>query len=319
MIKKHIYLYNIYLKLRIKMIRELKLWNFTWIDAVDASIEEKKQIFKEHNFHELDIEATLEENQFPRVNPNIDYIFIILLFPKYNSELKWYLINEFNIFLWKNFLISFRDFNSSHIDKIFELYRKREIKDEEKINPWYILYEMIQVMLEKMFKVISTNKKEFRQLENIIFEWASANNVKNILIKKRNIIFLKHMFEPQVIILRQLENELNKFFKWEYELYFEDLEDKIDFIITQVKLLQERIENIEDAFRNIVDLKLNKTMAILTIFSALMLPLTLITSFYWMNIPLPYQNNANFVYGLLIICTIIMLIWLYYIKKKKII
>ena len=319
MIKNYIYLYNIYLKLRIKMIRELKLWNFTWIDAVDISIEEKKQIFKKYDFHELDIEATLEENQFPRVNPSIDYIFIILLFPKYNSKSKWYLINEFNVFLWKNFLISFRDFNSSHIDKIFQSYQKREIKDEEKINPWYVLYETIQVMLEKIFKVISTNKKEFRQLENIIFEWASANNVKNILIKKRNIIFLKHMFEPQVIILRFLENELNKFFKWEYELYFEDLEDKIDFIITQIKLLQERIENIEDAIRNIVDLKLNKTMAILTIFSALMLPLTLITSFYGMNIPLPYQNNANFIYGLLIGCTIIMLIWLYYIKKKKII
>ena len=83
--------------------------------------------------------------------------------------------------------------------------------------------------------------------------------------------------------------------------------------------MYERIENIEDAFRNIVDLKMNKTMALLTIFSALMLPLTLITSFYGMNIPLPYEKHPEFVYWLLIGSSILMIIWLIIIKKKKII
>jgi len=199
------------------------------------------------------------------------------------------------------------------------MYEEKHIKEEEKINPWYILYEIIQVMLEKMFRVISKLKKDLKELEKIIFEGASADEVKTILIKKRNIIFLKHIFLPQVIVLRHLENELNIFFKWEYELYFEDLEDKIDFIINQIKILHERVENIEDAFRNIVDLKLNKTMALLTIFSALMLPLTLITSFYGMNVALPFQNQPWFVYFLLILCTILMIIALIYMKKKKII
>jgi len=58
------------------------------------------------------------------------------------------------------------------------------------------------------------------------------------------------------------------------------LEDKIDFIYSQLLTLEERIETIEDAFKNIIDIKLNKLIAILTIFSAFMLPLTLITSFY---------------------------------------
>jgi len=301
---------------RLKM---LKIWNLKWIDAVDLDNDKKQEILKNYNFHELDIEATLEENQFPRVNPNDDYIFIILHFPKYIAKTWVYVINEFNIFLWKDFLITFRDYHSSHVDDIFEQYKNREVKEDEKINTGYILYEIIQVMLEKMFKVIYNLKKDLRWLEENIFENASADEVKTILIKKRNIAFLKHMFLPQVLILRHLENELNKFFKWEYELYFEDLEDKIDFIINQVKILYERIENIEDAFRNIVDLKMNKTMAFLTIFSALMLPLTLITSFYWMNVPLPFEKHPEFIYWLLIVCSILMLIGLVIVKRKKII
>lgn len=75
----------------------------------------------------------------------------------------------------------------------------------------------------------------------------------------------------------------------------------------KISILHERIENIEDAFRNIVDIKLNRLIAILTIFSAFMLPLTLITSFYGMNISLPFQNKPEVVYGLLIFSSISMI------------
>jgi len=77
--------------------------------------------------------------------------------------------------------------------------------------------------------------------------------------------------------------------------------------VHKISILHERIENIEDAFRNIVDIKLNRLIAILTIFSAFMLPLTLITSFYGMNISLPFQNKPEVVYGLLIFSSISMI------------
>ncbi len=301
-------------------IKQLKLGNLTWIDAVDISPEEKLELIKPYNFHELDVEAILEENQFPRVNAYDDYIFIIFHFPKYLKTTQAYVINEFNIFLGKDFLITFRDYPSSHIDKIFQAYQNRKIKEDEKINPGYVLYEIVQAMLEKMFKVIHNLNKDLKQLEKEIFDTATASQAKIILIKKRNIILLKHIFQPQVVLLRQLEHEINKFFKWEYELYFEDLEDKIDFIINQLLILEERIETIEDAFKNIVDLKLNKLMAILTIFSAFMLPLTLITSFYGMNLStLPYANKPVVVYLILLANVVLMLIGLFFLKKKKII
>jgi len=64
------------------------------------------------------------------------------------------------------------------------------------------------------------------------------------------------------------------------EVYFEDLEDKLDQIVNDITVLQEYIDSIEDAFKSIVDIKTNFVIKILTVFSAFMLPLTLITSFY---------------------------------------
>jgi hypothetical protein len=64
------------------------------------------------------------------------------------------------------------------------------------------------------------------------------------------------------------------------EVYFEDLEDKLDQILTEINILQEHIDSIEDSFKTMLDIKTNSIIKFLTLFSAFMLPLTLITSFY---------------------------------------
>jgi Mg2+ and Co2+ transporter CorA len=64
------------------------------------------------------------------------------------------------------------------------------------------------------------------------------------------------------------------------EEYFEDLEDKISKVVNDVKVLEEYVDSIEDAFKTMIDIKTNNIMTFLAIFSAFFLPLTLITSFY---------------------------------------
>jgi hypothetical protein len=68
-------------------------------------------------------------------------------------------------------------------------------------------------MLEKMYTVIQNNKLDIRELEKKVFESGSTNLVKEIMIKKRNIVILKHMFKPQVSVLRQLETAVNDIYK----------------------------------------------------------------------------------------------------------
>ena len=64
------------------------------------------------------------------------------------------------------------------------------------------------------------------------------------------------------------------------EEYFEDLEDKISKVVNDIKVLEEYLDSIEDAFKTIIDIRTNNVMSFLALFSAFFLPLTLITSFY---------------------------------------
>jgi magnesium transporter len=235
----------------------------------------------------LDLEACLEENQRSRIDVYDNYLFIIMHFPKYDREKKLYEQNEFNIFLGKNFIITFRDFNNSHIDKIFEKYSnvlelEKEIDSDEKhkLTSAFVLYEILQAMLEKLFKVRVNITKDLKLLEKNVFEKAEASLVKDIMIKKRNIIVLKHMLKPQIPVLKLIEFNVNKLFSSEIEVYFEDLEDKLEYVVNEVEMHEEYIDSIEDAFKSITDIKMNWIMTVLTLFSAFLMPLTLITGFY---------------------------------------
>jgi magnesium transporter len=135
-------------------------------------------------------------------------------------------------------------------------------------------------MLEKLFKIRINIAKDLKLLENNVFNLNDTKLVKDIMIKKRNIIILKHMLKPQIPVLKLIEFQINKIFNAEIEVYFEDLEDKLEYVVNEVEMHEEHINSIEDAFKSITDVKMNTIMTILTLFSAFLLPLTLITSFY---------------------------------------
>ena len=199
------------------MIRELKISHIKWIDVVGASEQEKLDILKTYNFHELDIEACLEGNQRPRIDeyPDDGYSFIIYHFPKYDLRRKLYLLNEFNIFFSKDYIITFRDYPFSQIESIFNHYDglKQTQKDEDiKFTTGYILYEITQAMLEKMFGVLKKSGQDVKNLENSVFEKADSFLVKDIMLKKRNIVVLKNMFTPQVMVLKNIEHVINKIY-----------------------------------------------------------------------------------------------------------
>jgi len=281
------------------MLRQLRIKGITWIDAVNLPAREVEEVLESFDFHELDIEACLEPNQRARIDSYDSYMFVTLHFPKYNANKKLYELNEFHIFLGKNFLITIRDFPGKHIDDIYEKYEKKGDDDEYDIDvsSGLILYELIQEMLEKMFRVTLNVKRDVSALEKQVFEKMTAPLVRNILVKKRNIIVLKHMFQPQMSVLIGLENHMKKLFNDEIEAYFEDLEDKLQKIITDIAILEEQVESVEDAFKSMIDIQTNSIIKFLTIFSAFMLPLTLITSFYGMNLTLPFQDTPYIAYA----------------------
>jgi magnesium transporter len=287
-----------------------------WLDRVNPPLDEIDAVMNKYEFHELDRDAILESNQYARLDAYSDYIFLVLHFPKYDSNTERYIQNELNIFVSRNYLISFRYYQSTTMKRVYESY-ERDLKVWKKDSPAFLLYAIIEAYLDKTMKMLERFAKDLKTLERELFSARGTDTIRNIMTKKRNIITLKHMMKPQVLVLRMIESQMKNRFSDEVELYFENLEDKMNKIFSEIELLQENIDSMEDTLKSIFELESNTTIKYLTTFSAFMLPLTLLTGVFGMNIP-GWKFEFEIILGAFLFVMIGMIVLTLFLRNKKI-
>jgi magnesium transporter len=295
------------------MEKTLQFKKTKWIDIINPSEEVIDAIISEYKFHELDRDAILEPDQTARVDTYEHYIFVVLHFPKYDPKTKRYLTNEFNIFLSKEYLITVRYYMSQTMDRLHDRY---ETLKGANPSSGTILYEVIDQMLDKVFRTLDRFGKDLRNMEKSLFSGHGNRKelIQEMMIKKRNIITLKHMIKPQIAAIKLLELRTKAMFSDSIEAYFENLDDKVQKIASEIELHHENIESMEDTLKTLFDMETNTTMKYFTVFSAFMLPLTLITSFFGMNLEhVPF--NDWLVYWLMIGTTLFLILFLWILRR----
>lgn len=297
-----------------KIVEQKKVLG-VWQDYINPPLEDIDKIVEKYGFHELDKEAILEENQYARLDTYDDYLFLVLHFPKYEINTERYIHNELNIFIGKDYLFSFRYYQSKTMRAVYEAYEER-IGNGEKVTPAFILYDIIEHFLDKTMKMLELFGKDLKILERELFSTRGPDLIRSIMVRKRNIITLKHMMKPQIGVLKMIEIRMKERFSDEVELYFENLEDKLDKIFSEIQLLQENIDSMEDTLKSVFELETNTTIKYLTVFSAFMLPLTLVTGFFGMNVESWHFNDIIIAIVLGLVTAMIAIITLIFRKKR---
>ena len=301
----------------------LHFGNVDWIHLFEPQKDEITDLVEKYDFHELIEEDLLELTNQEKIDVYEDYMFIVVNFPKYNAENKKYFLNEFSIILGKNIIVTMTKFDTNHIKAIIDEYweelKTRESDEDFKISPYYILYKILDSMYDKSIKMLTQSSKDVVNLEEQLFTSNKLEKklLEDLTIKKRNIVSLKHTFAPHKEILDELQNALPKFYKEDLDVYFEDLEYKLEKIMNTIGISFENIESLADTYNSLMNIKTNSMISVLTIFSAITWVLTLISWIYGMNIILPGQENVNFFPLLMIIMWVVCLTLLRIFKKKK--
>ena len=90
-----------------------------------------------------------------------------------------------------------------------------------------------------------------------------------------------------------ITNEIQKFSKEDIISYYNDVEDHVDKIIETLAEAKETIEIYKDVYHMLGTEKANKILSILTIIFTLSIPLTVIGTFYGMNINMPGRIEGS--------------------------
>ena len=270
---------------------------FEWISLTHPTEAEINKL-RDYGFHPLDLEDCLTPAKRNKIDSYDNYIFSIMLWPKFNPKTREISSAEIDFFLGKDFLITLHHNDLKPFSDAFELYRlSGDMRSKHKgETPEKIVYDLFNKLYLYIFPMVDHLIVDCDEIEKAIFTGKEKKMVSEIMIIRRNIIDFRKIMQAHKNVLKRLiftlkENPIYKIKKT--DVYFEGLTDYTKEIWDQLDNLKERIEALQQTNESRISYKLSDIMRILTIISVITFPVTLMAAIFGMNTieSMPFVNN----------------------------
>lgn len=292
----------------------------TWVNIDKIDEESLLYLKKNYQFHPLDYEDLLSEQQVPKIDSYKDYLFIILKFPHWQAETNSIIEHEIDIFIGDNYLVTIQHSKSKEIKNFFyRCMNNRKIKADWLSSSGFLLYRLIDSLFENSGHILNHMGKQIGELEHEIYQGAQESSIiKKLSIYRRNILHFRRIIDPQKYLIANLSNVRRTFLDESLKLYFDDVSDDLNRIWAIIETYKETVNGLHITVESLLNRRTNKIISSLTVISVALLPLNLLAGIYGMNIDkLPFAHNPVFVWSMFgLLAGLIVLIILIMQKKK---
>jgi magnesium transporter len=263
-----------------------------WVNIERPTPLETAWIEEHFEFHALDLEDVLSRNQRPKIDYYDEYLFIVLHFPVFDRSVKRLNAGELDIFVGPDYLVTIQNAPLQPIEYLFERVRQKEELREQLFSrgSGYLLYRIVDDAFDYCFPMLRKIGNKLDALEDEIFEESRSEDiVRDISNAKQEIINFRKVIRPERPVLRDLEKVKGRYLApdLDLEIYFDDIVDANERIWDMLENYKEVIEALEETNESVITHRFNDVLRILTVFSIVFLPATLIASIWGMNVGLP--------------------------------
>ena len=266
-----------------------------WINIERPSPVDRAWLEEHFDFHPLDYEDLHSRNQRPKVDEYDDYLFIVLHFPAYDKTVGRLNAAELDIFVGPDFVITLPNEPIQPLEYLFERCKTREDVRRQLFSrgPGYLLYKVVDDCVDASFPMLRKMGNKLERIEEEIFEGRGEEIVRDISNAKQEIINFRKVIRPQRPVLRDLEKVKSRYLSpdFDLEIYFDDIVDSHERIWDMLENYKEVIEALEETNESVISHRFNDVLRILTVFSIVFLPATLIASIWGMNVGVPGEGN----------------------------
>src|SRR4051794_8556528 len=276
---------------------EVQAEGLTWVhlDRPDEAVV--RALAERFGWHELDVEDVLSKRQRPKIDEYPDYLFVVLHFPFYDKSVQRLNAAELDVFLGPDYVVTLPAVPLLPGTRLFTRCRENEdLRTDLFANgSGRLLYEILDDLFDYCFPILDKIGHKLDSIEDDMFEGASQEVVRDLSNVKQEIISYRKIIKPQRSTLRGLERYVERFLPEALELYFDDIVDATERIWDLLDNYKEVVEALEDTNESVISHRQNDVLRLLTIFSVTMLPLTLLTGIFGMNVDFPgYGTHAAF-------------------------
>jgi magnesium transporter len=278
-------------------VRELTASGLTWVNVVGPSVETASALAERFGWHPLDVEDVVSKRQRPKIDTYEEdgYLFAVLHFPVYDKAIQRLNAAELDVFISQDYLVTVPNRELLPVTRLFV----RSEEDEAFRNELFakgsgrLLYEVLDDLFDYCFPILDKIGHKLDRVEDDMFELRAEDVVRDISNVKQEIISYRKVVKPERSTLRALERSVERFLPEELDLYFDDIVDAAERIWDQLDNYKEVVEALEQTNESVISHRQNDVLRLLTIISVTVLPLTLITSVFGMNVLFPGERTPT--------------------------
>ena len=292
--------------------------SFLWIDLEGLDKDKEKKMLEDFGCHRLAIQDAQRERHPPKVELFNDYIFLLYRgFVAHDDNLNFEHL-QISMFIGHRILITCHPQSSLAINSLFNVESEKLLKR----SPMHLALMIFHSSCGNYLKQLFSFESKLEKIEDQFQLSGNDQMMREITIYRSQLVKIRRTFNYHVAI----GNSLNTFLEDEEtslitarEIHtVNDLNERLDRLLSLSQMYYDICGDLIDGYMSITSHQLNATMRILTVITALFVPLTFLAGIYGMNfeyIPeLKVQNGYFILLGVMLVVSVVLIALF---KRKK--
>ena len=252
---------------------------YYWIDVEDPDSVSLRKLLEQLDLHSLIMEECLEPTGTSRVD-----LYHQSLFIKFPIQLAWDTPEQpfFSIICIPQTVITIHKRPNPTIENIAAEYSFAA--RFHSLTTAAIIFQIFDRLIDKNMAFILESRRDIESLDEAMDRASDSAHIDRILMLKQRISHLSIICEDQrycVTTLQTIESDL--FDISDLREYFRDSLANLEYAIRSAGRQEVHLSELRQYYQITLQEKSNKRLRLLTILSAVFMPLSLITGIYGMN------------------------------------
>ena len=276
-----------------------------WVHFDYSSPEAIEWITNKSKIDSIAIDALLTQETRPRTTILDDSILIALRGVNLNPNSKPEDMVSIRLYISPNLIISTRKRDLLSISEIVESLKKG-------VGPKSsseFLVDLTYRVTQRMEDIINQIEDRTDLLEENLIDNVNTKFRNEILAIRRETIILRRYLFPQKEALNKLYNDKITWINEYEKIEIRETNDQVIRYIEELDTIRDKLSLIQEELSNTLSDQVNKKMYILSIISAIFLPLTFLTGLLGINIggiPGSEDENAFYIFSTILLVIVII-------------
>jgi magnesium transporter len=259
------------------------LQGLLWVDFVSEPPEACLPILQSFGFHSLAIDDALQEIHSPKLDDWGDYLYIALNYmnTKENGDAWETEVDELDIFLGKNYIVTHHDHPISAVDETWAACDRDERNVQDGAD--HLLYKITDYLVAEYMPVVEEIDEAIDQIEDQVFDRPSPRTLERLFALKRVLLAMRRIILPQREVLNKLARDDYKVIDPKDRIFFRDIYDHLVRLHDLNESQSDLVGGELDTYLSVINNRMNEILKTLTTITVLFMPLTVLTGYFGMN------------------------------------